>query len=206
MRTYEGRNVSQEAPGALETVRAFVNSVDLEDEAEELSSPAALATWLREHDLLDGGARADRRRPRAGRSSCARRCASCCSATTATTSRPGAAGRSRPRRGARGSRCASRPTASRRSRRRAAGVDGALGRLLAIVADGAGRRDMGAAEGVPVGHLPLGVLRPLQEPLGRAGATWPSAATAAKAPRVPQTRRRASRRRRAPDAQTPSSA
>lgn len=42
---------SQVAPGRLELVRAFVNSVDLEDEEEQLGSPAELAAWLRAHDL-----------------------------------------------------------------------------------------------------------------------------------------------------------
>jgi predicted RNA-binding Zn ribbon-like protein len=43
--------VSQEAPGRLEAVRLFVNSVDFEDDTEELSSPSALASWLEAHDL-----------------------------------------------------------------------------------------------------------------------------------------------------------
>jgi predicted RNA-binding Zn ribbon-like protein len=43
--------VSQEAPGKLETVRLFVNSVDLEHREEELSSPSALASWLSSKDL-----------------------------------------------------------------------------------------------------------------------------------------------------------
>lgn len=43
--------MSQEAPGRLETVRLFVNSVDVEAETEELSSPEALASWIAAHDL-----------------------------------------------------------------------------------------------------------------------------------------------------------
>ena len=43
--------MSQEAPGRLETVRLFVNSVDVEAETEELSSPEALAAWIAAHDL-----------------------------------------------------------------------------------------------------------------------------------------------------------
>ena len=39
------------APGRLELVRAFVNTLDIEAGTDELSSPAALATWLRERDL-----------------------------------------------------------------------------------------------------------------------------------------------------------
>jgi predicted RNA-binding Zn ribbon-like protein len=44
--------VSQEAPGPLETVRRFVNTVDLEaPEQDELSSPDALGAWLAGHGL-----------------------------------------------------------------------------------------------------------------------------------------------------------
>ena len=50
--------MSQPAPGALEAVRAFVNTVNLEDEQEQLTDPRALGTWLRERELLDGGGRA----------------------------------------------------------------------------------------------------------------------------------------------------
>jgi predicted RNA-binding Zn ribbon-like protein len=46
---------SLEAPGRLEVVRAFVNSVDLEDGPEQLGSPAQLTAWLRERDLLASG-------------------------------------------------------------------------------------------------------------------------------------------------------
>lgn len=42
------------APGALETVRAFVNTLDIDDAIEELARPADLDRWLAEHDLLGG--------------------------------------------------------------------------------------------------------------------------------------------------------
>ena len=44
--------MSNPAPGALETVRAFVNTRDVDDEIEELSGPAELVAWLAEHDLV----------------------------------------------------------------------------------------------------------------------------------------------------------
>jgi predicted RNA-binding Zn ribbon-like protein len=42
----------QQAPGELEHVRAFVNTLDKDPDTEELTSPAALATWLGERGLL----------------------------------------------------------------------------------------------------------------------------------------------------------
>jgi predicted RNA-binding Zn ribbon-like protein len=43
------------APGELEVVRAFVNTQDVEDGIDELASPEALESWLREHGILRGG-------------------------------------------------------------------------------------------------------------------------------------------------------
>ncbi len=45
----------QRAPGELETVRAFVNTLDIEEGAEQLSSPAALEDWLVAHGLGPAG-------------------------------------------------------------------------------------------------------------------------------------------------------
>jgi len=46
--------MSHPAPGALETVRAFVNTLDIDDAIEELARPADLGRWLADHDLLGG--------------------------------------------------------------------------------------------------------------------------------------------------------
>jgi predicted RNA-binding Zn ribbon-like protein len=46
--------MSNPAPGALETVRAFVNTLDIDDAIEDLARPADLARWLAEHELLGG--------------------------------------------------------------------------------------------------------------------------------------------------------
>ncbi len=60
-------------PDGLEVVVDFVNTLDLETGADELSSPTALAKWLAERDLLrprsapaDGEALADARELREG--------------------------------------------------------------------------------------------------------------------------------------------
>jgi predicted RNA-binding Zn ribbon-like protein len=45
------------APGRLELVRTFLNTVDLESGEEDFSSPAILASWLEERGLLRSGAR-----------------------------------------------------------------------------------------------------------------------------------------------------
>jgi predicted RNA-binding Zn ribbon-like protein len=42
------------APGELELIRRFVNSLDKDDAIEELSSPSALADWLETHDIDPG--------------------------------------------------------------------------------------------------------------------------------------------------------
>jgi predicted RNA-binding Zn ribbon-like protein len=43
----------QAAPGRVEVVRRFVNTQDVEDGIEELGTPAAARTWLREQELPD---------------------------------------------------------------------------------------------------------------------------------------------------------
>ena len=45
----------QEAPGELEHVRAFVNTIDLEERNEELSGPDELTVWLAQHGLAPAG-------------------------------------------------------------------------------------------------------------------------------------------------------
>ena len=47
----------QEAPGRLELVRAFVNTQDVEEETEELADAAALGRWLAARGLAERGAR-----------------------------------------------------------------------------------------------------------------------------------------------------
>ena len=47
--------MSKGAPGRLEVVRQYVNSLDLEDGTDALATPEALVTWLAEHELLPGG-------------------------------------------------------------------------------------------------------------------------------------------------------
>jgi predicted RNA-binding Zn ribbon-like protein len=39
------------APGDLRIVQRFINSLDIEGETDELTTPAALSTWLRAHGL-----------------------------------------------------------------------------------------------------------------------------------------------------------
>lgn len=41
------------APGELELVRQFVNTIDWEDGADDLSAPSALRDWLAERGLID---------------------------------------------------------------------------------------------------------------------------------------------------------
>jgi predicted RNA-binding Zn ribbon-like protein len=48
--------MSNEAPGELELVRAFVNTYDAEDGSEDLPTAQALRAWLAERGLLDADA------------------------------------------------------------------------------------------------------------------------------------------------------
>jgi predicted RNA-binding Zn ribbon-like protein len=52
------RFVSNEAPGRLELVRSFVNTRDIDDATDDLATPAALAGWLRGQELLGADERA----------------------------------------------------------------------------------------------------------------------------------------------------
>src|ERR1700722_6478709 len=47
---------SSPAPGQLEKIRPFVNTLDLEAGSDALTTPAALTAWLAAHDLLSNGA------------------------------------------------------------------------------------------------------------------------------------------------------
>lgn len=47
--------MSNPAPGSLETVRAFVNTLDIDDGVELLETPGELAGWLAEQGLAGGG-------------------------------------------------------------------------------------------------------------------------------------------------------
>ena len=46
------------APGDLELVRLFVNTLELETGDDDLSDPAALQSWLEDHGFVHGGAAA----------------------------------------------------------------------------------------------------------------------------------------------------
>ena len=121
------------APGELELVRAYVNTWDGEDDAEALGSPAQLRDWLTENGLLEDGAavgEADLRRAVELRE--AVRDLLLANAGLATDPAAAAALDAAARRGG----VAVRFGEDGRPRTEAAadGVDGALGRLLAIVA------------------------------------------------------------------------
>jgi predicted RNA-binding Zn ribbon-like protein len=58
---YNADMTVQSAPGQLELVRTFVNTLDLEGDSDELSSPEALTSWLAERHLLSEGMKVGRR-------------------------------------------------------------------------------------------------------------------------------------------------
>jgi predicted RNA-binding Zn ribbon-like protein len=49
---------TKEAPGGLEQVRAFVNTLDLDDGLDHVGSPEELSAWLKTHGLLEAAAAA----------------------------------------------------------------------------------------------------------------------------------------------------
>ena len=123
--------MSDTAPGELELVRLFVNTVDLEDGDDELSSPDALAGWLEAHRLGGGSAgSADlhgaRRLREAIRGLLLENSAMNVREESALTLAQAA---ERARFAVRFD-----PAGTMTLEPRAAGVDGALGRLVAIVA------------------------------------------------------------------------
>ena len=72
---------TQAAPGDLERVRDFVNTLDVETGDDALSSPDALRAWLQDQGL-GAGARCDAGRISSPRAASARRSVLCCSRTT----------------------------------------------------------------------------------------------------------------------------
>jgi predicted RNA-binding Zn ribbon-like protein len=50
---------NQAAPGRLELIREFVNTVDLEKDEERLATPADLSKWLLERELVPAPVNAD---------------------------------------------------------------------------------------------------------------------------------------------------
>jgi predicted RNA-binding Zn ribbon-like protein len=130
------------APGELELVRVFVNTLEVDEAVDELSSPSALTEWLRAQGLLRGGAasRADLANARRLREALrvlllANNGVSVRKEAAVTLNRAA-------RRAGLGVRF--EPEGTARVEPGAGGVDGALGRLLAIVsasmADGSWER------------------------------------------------------------------
>ncbi len=119
------------APGELELVRVFVNTLEVDEAVDELSSPAALTSWLRAQGLLQGKAatRADLANARRLREALrvlllANNGVSARKEAAVTLNRAA-------RRAGLGVRF--EPEGTARVEPEARGVDGALGRLLAIV-------------------------------------------------------------------------
>ena len=145
------------ATGAIGLVQAFVNSVDLEDGPEALTSPEALATWLSDRGLVPAGAApcdrtasgaAGHHRRQHGRRRLPRR--------------RGHAERGRVGQQASGTirfRRSGAPRAGGQRRHRCARPDRCRG------VRSHGRRRLGQAQAVRLANVPVGVFRPISEPL-----------------------------------------
>ncbi|HEX8087132.1 MAG TPA: CGNR zinc finger domain-containing protein [Solirubrobacteraceae bacterium] len=54
----EEDSVSNDAPGRLNTIRDFVNTFEIDEDEDAIATPGALAAWLGERGLLEPGERA----------------------------------------------------------------------------------------------------------------------------------------------------
>jgi predicted RNA-binding Zn ribbon-like protein len=125
------------APGPLETVRQFVNTLDIEASDDSLSSPDALARWLHEADLVEAvldASHDDLQHAVALREALREVMAAHHSGTPIPTQVMTAVNSAAVRADLG---VALTPQGSWVARPRAAGVDGALGALLARVVDAA---------------------------------------------------------------------
>lgn len=126
-------HTGQGAPGELELVRAFVNTLDVEERRDELASPAELEEWLAGHGLLSAAehlTRAD-----LGRAIDVREALrALLVANNGGKAEPGAAETLDEAARRAGLSLRFRPDGSSGLEPAAGGVDGALGRLLSIVA------------------------------------------------------------------------
>ena len=152
------------APGELELVRRFVNTYDHETGAEDLASPAALSAWLAEHRLGRRGANlGDADLARAVELREALREALLANndepLPPTTVKRLNAALAGRVARRARQRRLHHRPRAGRRGPGRRPGSD------RVDRPRGDAHRRVVAAQGLSRRRLPVGVLRPLAQPL-----------------------------------------
>ena len=126
------------APGRLELVRRFVNTWDIEASTDELATPEGLTRWLREVSLLPAGAEADDddlRRVRELREALRDSLAANHSGTPVPPAAVAAINAAADRAGLA---LALTPASGWVVRPRSGGVDGALGEILALVAQAAG--------------------------------------------------------------------
>jgi predicted RNA-binding Zn ribbon-like protein len=124
------------APAPLELVQRFVNSVDLESGEDELGGPAELRDWLAERDLIEGDAdvtSADLERALDVREGLR----ALLLANNGMEADPARVARLDRAAGRAGVRVVFPPGADPHLATDAGGVDGAIGRLLAIVAGAA---------------------------------------------------------------------
>ena len=130
------------APGELELVRVFVNTLEIDEAVDELASPAALTGWLRAHGLLRGGAATRTDLANARRLREALRVLLLANNGVSVRKEAAVTLNRAARRAGLGVRF--EPEGTARVEPEARGVDGALGRLLAIVsasmADGSWER------------------------------------------------------------------
>jgi predicted RNA-binding Zn ribbon-like protein len=123
----------QDAPGELELVRAFVNTLDVEGGADEFLTPVSLAEWLSARGLLEPGARAGKEELEQV-VAVRRALRALLLANNGGVPDPGAAATLDEAARRAGVALRFLPDGNARQEPAAGGLDGAIGRLLAIVA------------------------------------------------------------------------
>ena len=148
-------------PEPVERLLAFTNSVDNEEQTDDLTTPTELSDWLFAHHLTEHRVARDDCRPRAGPCDSATRCETpCAPTTTGSATSPRSIG-CLP-----SSRCGSRTATTGRCLRPVdTGMRGAPGRGARRGRPGCGWRQLATAQDLRARRVPVGVLRPVEEPL-----------------------------------------
>ena len=151
-------------PGELELVRQFVNTYDVEDDLDEIGSPQQLRDWLARHGLEPGPAVGE---PDVARARSLREALRALTlANNGEPLDPQAIPTLNSVAAAAHLQLRFEKPGETRLEPAGEGTEAALGPHARDRVQRDGRRQLEPAQGVPRAHVPVGLLRPLEEPLG----------------------------------------